>query len=120
MNRSRLGARGEEFATRYLRENGYRILGQNVRARLGEIDVIARDGTTLCFVEVKARSDPAFGLPEERVDFHKQKRLVRLASWYLQTRRLHDVPVRFDVVSVLTNNGSFVRARLIKGAFEAD
>lgn len=120
MNSALLGRWGEIHAVRYLRENGYRILAQNVRAQFGEIDLVARDGATLCFVEVKARSSLASGLPEEGVDFKKQKRLARLAAWYLQTRHLRDVSVRFDVVSLVTVHGSLVRARLIKGAFEAD
>ena len=115
-----MGRWGEIHAVRTLRENGYRILAQNVRAQFGEIDLIARDGATLCFVEVKARSGLASGFPEEGVDFKKRKRLVRLAAWYLQTRHLRDVSVRFDVVSLVTDHGSLVRARLIKGAFEAD
>lgn len=120
MNSALLGRWGEIHAVRTLRENGYRILAQNVRAQFGEIDLVARDGATLCFVEVKARSSLASGLPEEGVDFKKQKRLARLAAWYLQTRHLRDVSVRFDVVSLVTVHGSLVRARLIKGAFEAD
>lgn len=114
------GKRSEEQAVHLLRQNGYRILARNVRAKFGEIDVVAKDGKTLCFVEVKARRGLGFGFPEEGVNGQKQWRLTRLASWYLQSRRLAEVPVRFDVVSILLGEeGSAVRTRLIKGAFEA-
>ena len=117
---SSLGRRGEGHALRLLRAKGYRILGRNVRARFGEIDVVAQQGKTLCFIEIKARTGLEFGLPEEAVDGRKQQRLRRLALWYLQSRRIPDVPVRFDVVSVLLHpDGRLARTRLIPAAFEA-
>ena len=119
-SKTSLGRKGEAIALRVLKENGYRIVDRNVRARFGEIDVVARDGRTLCFIEVKARSGLAFGWPEEGVTSQKQWRLGRLALWYLQSRRLIDVPVRFDVLSILLSSEGNppMRTRLIKGAFE--
>ena len=121
MDQQGLGKRGEAIALRVLKENGYRIVDRNIRARFGEIDLVARDGRWLCFIEVKARSGLSFGWPEEGVTLQKQWRLGRLALWYLQSRRLTDVPVRFDVLAILLSpeGGPPARTRLIKGAFEA-
>ena len=121
MNRSAQGRRAEEFAAEYLRRSGYRIVGRNVRARFGEIDLVAQDGPVFCFVEIKARRGLAFGFPEEAVTAVKRWRLRRLAAWYLQSKPQHaGSPVRFDVVSVLLGeDGRPARMRLIKGAFEA-
>ena len=114
-----LGRRGEEQAVECLTQNGYRILSRNLRTKFGEIDVVAREGETLCFVEIKARSTARFGWPEEGVTREKQWRLARLASWYISRRRFTG-PVRFDVVSILYDpKGAPARTRLIKGAFEA-
>ena len=121
MNKFLSGRRGEDEAVRFLQENGYRILARNVRAKFGEIDVVARDGATLCFVEIKARSSLRFGLPEEALTADKRRRLVRLAHWYLQRSRSAQVSsFRFDVLALLTDGGrQAARIRLIKGAFEA-
>ena len=121
LNKFLLGRQGEAEAVRYLESNGYRILHRNLRAKFGEIDVVARDGPALCFVEIKARSSTRFGFPEEAVNFFKRQRLLRLASWYLQRRPGggHS-QIRFDVLSILNGpGGSPDRIRLIKGAFEA-
>lgn len=115
-----LGREGEAHALRLLRAKGYRILGRNVRSKFGEIDVVAQQGKALCFVEIKARTGLEFGFPEEAVDGRKQWRLRRLALWYLQSRRVKNVPVRFDVVSVLLHSdGRLARIHLIPSAFEA-
>lgn len=126
-DRTALGRRCEDLAAGYLRQQGYRVLERNVRMRFGEIDVVARDGATLCFVEVRARSSTRLGWPEESVTARKRQRLVRLAQGYLQ--RLQSSassshssigPVRFDVLSILLGpDGAPARTRLIKGAFEA-
>ena len=114
-----LGGKGETLAADLLRKNGYQILHRNIRSKFGEIDLVARNGKTLCFVEVKARSGLMFGFPEEGVSRQKQWRLSRLASWYLQRYRLLETPVRFDVVSILFDEkGTQARTRLIKGAFD--
>lgn len=119
MNPVELGRKGEAVAVELLKENGYRILERNVKAKFGEIDLVARDGATLCFVEIKARASLKFGWPEEAVTPRKQWRLGRLAGWYLQVRRLESVPVRFDIVSILFgSDGSPIRTRLIKAAFD--
>ena len=67
-----LGKRGEVVACKYLQSNGYRILEKNYKTHIGEIDVIAEDGETLCFIEVKTRSGDGYGLPSEAVTLKKQ------------------------------------------------
>ena len=119
-NRKNIGLQGEEVAVSVLKSQGYRILARNYKARYGEIDAVAQDGATLCFVEVKARRSLALGFPEEGITSEKQWRLTRLAQGYLQRHGLHDCPVRFDVVSILFDpRGEVARTRLIKGAFES-
>lgn len=120
VNRIELGKHGESLAVDLLKKNGYRILERNLKSRFGEIDVVAREGATLCFIEIKARTSLTFGWPEEGVHREKQFRLTRLASWYLKFRRIGEVPIRFDVVSILFGpEGRPARTRLIKGAFDA-
>ena len=121
MDKSAAGRQGEGEAVRFLKKSGYRIIARNLRAKFGEIDVVAEDGPTLCFVEIKTRSSIRFGFPEEAVTAQKRQRLVRLASWYLQSRpSAQPRPVRFDVLAILTGADSTpARIRLIKGAFEA-
>jgi putative endonuclease len=92
--RDDLGRRGEEEAARYLKGIGYRIVGR------GDIDIVALDGRTVVFVEVRSRSDTSHGHPAETVGFRKQRRLVDLANAYIRRHRLEDCSVRIDVVTV--------------------
>lgn len=93
------GERGERAASSYLRRQGMRIIVRNYRGHGGEIDLIARDGDTLVFVEVKTRKA---GLPAEAVNLEKQRRLTRTALHFLQKHRLLEpgVPCRFDIVAI--------------------
>ena len=113
-----MGRRGEAVAAQFLRKQGMQVVAQNVRCPLGEIDLVARDGATLVFVEVKSRSGGAYGLPQEAVTRAKQRRLTRLAWWYLKTHRLQEHPARFDVVAV-TWQGTDPQVTWIANAFEA-
>ena len=120
INKFLLGRQGEDEAVRFLQKSGYRILERNLRMRFGEIDLVAEDGPTLCFIEIKTRSSTRFGFPEEAVNFRKRQRLLRLAQGYLQRRRwAQPRPVRFDVLSILNGPDGPARIRLIKAAFEA-
>lgn len=95
------GDQGERAAARYLKKQGMRILARQYRSRMGEIDLIARDGETIVFVEVKSRRSHAAGRPEEAVTMTKQRQLTRLALEYLKRRGwLGTRRARFDVVSV--------------------
>lgn len=96
--RKRLGARGEDIAVRYLKGLGYEILARNWWSRFGELDVVAVDGDTLVFVEVKLRYDPID--PLEAVDARKQQRIARLAFDFLMHHGMLGRPARFDVIAV--------------------
>lgn len=100
-----LGPRGERLAARFLRRLGYRILERNYRTRGGEIDLVARDGDELVFVEVKALTESEFGAPQERVSDRKQRRLSRAALQFVRERNLGSVSFRFDVVAVTVGEG---------------
>lgn len=93
------GAQAEEKAARFLEGLGYAILDRNFRSKMGEIDIIARDGETVVFVEVRARSGRGFGSPAETVTHLKQRKIIKTAAFYSQIKRL-DCPLRFDVVSI--------------------
>jgi putative endonuclease len=95
-----LGKTGEDLACRELERRGYAILERRWRQAGGEIDIIARDGGTIVFVEVKARDGAAFGDGSEAVTVHKQRRIVQLALRYLARRGWLNSPCRFDVVAV--------------------
>jgi len=114
----RLGRAGEASAERFLRKRGYKIIERNYRTRFGELDIIARDGATLVFIEVKTRSGHVFGSPSEAVGQGKQSRLTLAASLYMEKRRLRDLPVRFDVVGVL-GEGPGAEIELLRDAFDA-
>ncbi|MHC1743751.1 MAG: YraN family protein [Syntrophobacteraceae bacterium] len=94
------GRKGEDIAAAFLKEQGLELLEQNVRCAIGEIDLVAKDGRTLVFVEVRSRSGSRFGLPQESISPAKQRRLTQLAKWYLQRHRLEDRPARFDVIAI--------------------
>lgn len=98
--RKSFGERGENAAARYLRRQGYRILARHVDQPLGEIDIIAVDGRTIVFVEVKTRQSAGAGHPTEAVDEHKQRRLTQAALVYLKSHGLLQYASRFDVVAV--------------------
>lgn len=100
-DRKTLGARGEEIAVAYLKRQKYRIIETNFRCRCGELDIIARDGKTLVFVEVKTRRTASYGLPQLAVTPFKQRQISKAALTYLSKNRLMEESARFDVVSVL-------------------
>ena len=117
MEQQKLGQFGEEQAARYLRRRFYTILERNYRCRFGEIDLIARKGRTVCFVEVKLRSGTEFGLPREAVTPQKQEKLRKTALMYLSQHQL-DCPARFDVAEVYTGEeGGEARIDYLENAF---
>lgn len=99
-----LGRWGEDLAADYLRRKGYRILAANWRCRFGELDLVAEDGTYLCFVEVKLRKNAAYGPAGAFVDRRKQEKLRAAAMLYL-SRRPTDLQPRFDVVEIYAPQG---------------
>jgi putative endonuclease len=113
-----LGQRGENVAARYLRDQGYKILERNFRCEVGEVDIIARDGRTLVFAEVKTREydDPT---PEDQVNEAKRHQLTKAAKFYLSRYGIPQPPARFDVVAIVWPNGRDPQIRHTTDAFEA-
>ncbi len=113
-----LGERGEKYAARYLRRLGYKILYTRYRLRYGEIDILAVEGQTVVFVEVKTRRSRAKGQPAEAVDAKRQARLTRAALAFLKANRLLEYASRFDVIEVVWPEGQkHPTVRHIQNAF---
>jgi len=109
------GQRGEEIACALLRSRGYAIVERNWRSAFGEVDIIARDGETLVFVEVKSRAGPGFGGPEAALTPWKRKRIIATARAYLNEVGA-DLPVRFDLVALQGGKVTLYRdAFLVEG-----
>lgn len=115
-----LGKYGEEKAVRFLKKNGYKVLEQNFRSSLGEIDIVAKDKNCICFVEVKTRNSQDKGLPQESITTRKQHKLSQLALVYLKNKKLLNKPARFDVVSIIQDSSSEDEIDIIKNAFSLD
>lgn len=113
-----LGKIGEDLACCELRRRGYQILARRYRRMGGELDIVARDGRTLVFVEVKARAGGAFGEPAEAVTPTKRRRMTQVALEYASRHRLTNCPCRFDVVSISIRGGAPV-IDVYENAFEA-
>lgn len=112
----KLGEKGEGLAVKFLKKKGYKIIKQNYKTPIGEIDIIAKDKKFLVFIEVKTRDSIEYGLPFEAVNNAKKRKIANVALLYL--KRLREIPpCRFDVVSICfeQNNPEF---KLIKDAFE--
>ena len=112
------GKRGEDIACEELRRRGYIILDRRFRTRCGELDIVARDGKMLVFVEVKARENGSFGQPFESVTRQKRHRLARMAESYLFLKHLSGVGCRFDVVAVTANASGGLDVDVLKSAFD--
>ena len=116
-NKRQIGAEKEAFVCEWLERNGYQIVERNFRCRSGEIDIVAREGGYLVFLEVKYRSSQAQGLPEESVNLRKQRIISRVALYYLRRYGYGEAtPVRFDVVAVFGEDTFSVS--LYQNAFE--
>ena len=111
-----LGRRGERAAEKYLKRNGYRIVARNFRAAGAEIDIVAMDGETLVFVEVKTRRSRDAGAPEEAVDERKQLRMRRAAEAFSVRYRVGEKDLRFDIVAV-DAAGKRMGIELLRNAF---
>jgi putative endonuclease len=115
--RQQFGKESESLAVRYLKKNGYKILEQNYRNKLGEIDIIAKEKGTLVFVEVKARKTHVFGNPKWAVTPKKQRKISMVALYYLKATKQIHVKARFDVVA-LSSAKDNPQIEIIKNAFE--
>lgn len=120
MSKSRLslGKKGEKIAGRYLKKMGYRILAQNYRTRLGEIDLVAEEAGTIVFIEVKTRSSTEYGQPLEAITGKKRQQVSKVALEYLNKNNQYNRAARFDVVSVLLTSGSSPQIEIIRDAFD--
>lgn len=118
MGKAAIGRQGEIEAAAFLERNGYRVLERNYRCRYGEIDIVAKEGGTLVFVEVKKRGSDRFGPPTESVDGRKQRKLLLAAQSYVESNRLVDLDLRFDVVGIESDCGK-LSFELVRNAFEA-
>lgn len=114
MNKRSLGDDYEHIALVYLKSEGYEILEQNFRCKIGEIDIIAKKDGYIRFIEVKYRSDKRAGMPEEAVNYKKQRLICKTASYYMMKQKISmDTPCCFDVIAILDN-----QIKLYENAFE--
>lgn len=113
--KSPLGKEGEELAVKLLKKQKYKIIERNYACPFGEIDIIARDGDTLSFVEVKARASLRYGSPQAAVGWSKQAKLCKAALYYIARKRIQNMSMRFDVVAI---GPEMKEAEIIKNAFE--
>ena len=117
ISRIQTGKRGEDIAVAYLKNRGYRIIERNYKCLFGEIDIVAKDGDTVVFVEVKSRKSEKFGDPQGAVGREKQKKISRISLKYLDEKHLYPCDARFDVVAIkMLPAGSIVE--LIQNAFD--
>ena len=110
MNRRQIGSEQENKAAQYLEEQGYKIEARNYWTRFAELDIVAREGDYLCFVEVKYRSSSRYGAPEGVITPLKMQRMGRAAMAYLRENGISpDTPMRFDVIFILQEEISLIR-----------
>lgn len=118
MDTKSLGRWGEERAAEYLCHNGLNVLERNYRCPVGEIDIIAMQGNTLVFIEVKTRRSLRYGLPAEAVTFKKQMKYFKIAQYYMKENGIKDLNCRFDVVEVILGHDGSCRLNHIVNAFQ--
>jgi putative endonuclease len=113
-----IGERGESIATAYLRGQRFTIVARNFRCKAGEVDIVARDGKTYVFVEVKTRRTLSFGPPQLAVTPFKQRQISKAALSWLAKNRLQDADARFDVIAILLRDHAVPEIDHIRNAFE--
>ena len=118
--KDQLARDGEEMATRFLSAKGYTILHRNIRFPEGELDIVARQGNSLVFIEVKTRETDKFGSPHQFVSEKKQRRQATMASRFTSICRLRSVPVRFDIISVILPPSESAKIEHIENAFRVN
>lgn len=117
--RLELGVLGEKLALKEVRARGYRGIIRNYSCKLGEIDIIARDGDTLVFIEVKTRRNRSTGYAKEAVNLKKRRQLSKVALYYMKTNGCFDSRARFDVVAVNVGDEE-PKIEIVKNAFELE
>lgn len=118
LNNKTLGAVGEAIAVTFLKGRKYSIIARNFRCKCGEIDIIARDGRTIVFVEVKTRRTKAFGVPQLAVTPFKQRQISKAALTWLAHNKLQDSGARFDVIAILQPDHAVPEIEHIQNAFD--
>ena len=114
-----IGSLGEDIAETYLRQVGYTVLERNFRCKIGEIDIIGKDGDYICFIEVKTRYGSIYGSPCEAVTYSKRIKIYKTAEIYIMRKKLFKFNFRFDVIEIILNNSNNEPSiRLIKDAFQ--
>ncbi|MBV7271977.1 YraN family protein [Clostridium thailandense] len=114
-----IGSLGEDIAETYLKQVGYTVLDRNFRCKIGEIDIIGKDGDYICFIEVKTRYGSIYGNPCEAVSYSKQRKIYKTAESYIMRKKLFKFNFRFDVIEIILNNSNNAPSiRLIKDAFQ--
>jgi putative endonuclease len=112
-----LGNKGEDLAVTFLKKKGYKIISRNYKNYIGQIDIIAQDGETVVFIEVKTRANDSFGCPFESVHKKKRQKLRNLALLYMK-KTGEELPVRFDVLSIFCVENGNMEIDHIQDAFE--
>ena len=112
-----LGKRGEELALKKVRRLGYKCIAQNYRCALGEIDLIAKDGDCLVFIEIKTRKGKSLGYAKEAVNERKKRQLTKAALAYMKAKDCVNVKSRFDVVAINLSEGK-EQIEIIQNAFD--
>ena len=102
------GIRGETFVCDRIRDRGMCVLDRNIREKFAEIDIVAKDGDTFCFIEVRSRQDTTLGHPAETVTKAKQRSVRRAAEAYLVKRNITGVPIRFDVATIVWSSMEYL------------
>lgn len=117
-----IGNIGEEAAVQALKKRGYKIIARNYRTKMGEIDIIAKDGEYTVFVEVRLRKSNSFGAPADTIDKRKQQKIIKTAQYYAVKNDIYDTPMRFDAVLINAKiqNGKLTdeNIEIIKNAFQ--
>jgi putative endonuclease len=114
-----LGLLGEDEASEYLLRKGYKIVGRNFRSSQGEIDIIAYNGETLVFIEVKSYSGRSYLTPLGAILKNKKNSIIHAAKYYLYKNKIKNVNCRFDVLAIYRYFNETSEIELIKGAFDA-
>ena len=118
LEKIKLGKEGEETAIKFLQRRGYRILTRNFKNKLGEIDIVAKEAETICFIEVKTRTSDVFGTPLDAISKLKQHKLSQVAISYLKANNLMNEEARFDIVSITKDSRGNDNIEVLKNAFE--
>jgi len=115
-----LGKSGESLAEEFLRSKGYEIVERNFKTRFGEIDLVAKDGDTLVFLEVRTKKNAVFGHPFDTVNLKKQRKIINMAKMFLVVK---DIPAstvcRFDVIGLIAEEGKEIQIFHLRDAFQA-